>query len=598
MGIRNKQHALATVREEFAAGGQIPSWVRAPTARSWRRCRIAGLRPDGKLGPQFAGEVDDNNALLRAALPIVKGLDQQYFGSGVAVLLADRNGRILGRWAGGAILDQLDDVSARPGFIFDEATTGTGALGTALEDESPTLVQGAEHFISRLDALCAAGAPIRHPITGRVEGAIDIVCAADVPSTFIVPLIVRAAGEVEQRLVNGHAAADRTLLDSFINVDRRGPRRPLIALNGRIVMANYLAGDLLGTGKSRHAVLWEQVQRALADGYSTIALENRDSGEVVQGVVREVSGPDGRVGALVRLQRVPAIARPLLPAPSSTREDSLTTTLARSMPGTSDIWRAVLRRVARALGTSSRVLLLGPCGVGKSALAAALLTATGPSSDGCCHDARDSYVDGVWAWIERAQKEAQHQGPLVLAHLEQLPGEGLEILTRWLDELQQTRRPIVATYRTCASGEELPAHLLAQFDHVVEIAGLEDRREDIPGIVESVLRDGDGLAVRVEPAAMRQLMSRDWPGNVRQLRRVVLEARNNCTARTIRAVDLPQEYRGRAGHKNLSRLEQAERAAIAAVIAAADGNKRTTAAQLGISRSTLYRKMAALGLES
>jgi transcriptional regulator of acetoin/glycerol metabolism len=183
-------------------------------------------------------------------------------------------------------------------------------------------------------------------------------------------------------------------------------------------------------------------------------------------------------------------------------------------------------------------------------------------------------------------------------HLEQLPSEGLEILTRWLDTLQQTRPPIIATYRTSASDEELPAHLLAQFDHVVEIAGLEDRREDIPRIVESVLRDGDGLAVRVEPTAMQQLMSRDWPGNVRQLRRVVLEARNNCTARTIRAVDLPQEYRGGAGHKTLSRLEQAERAAIAAVIAAADGNKRTTAAQLGISRSTLYRKMAALGLDS
>jgi transcriptional regulator of acetoin/glycerol metabolism len=44
-------------------------------------------------------------------------------------------------------------------------------------------------------------------------------------------------------------------------------------------------------------------------------------------------------------------------------------------------------------------------------------------------------------------------------------------------------------------------------------------------------------------------------------------------------------------------LERVERDAIAAVLAASHGNKRTAAAELGISRSTLYRKIEALGLD-
>ncbi|HEY1973151.1 MAG TPA: helix-turn-helix domain-containing protein [Pseudonocardia sp.] len=525
----------------------------------------------------------------------MRDLHQQYFGTEAAMFIADRDGRILSRSAIGTMAERLDEVSARPGFVFDEMTAGTSGLGTALEEESPVVVDGAEHFLSMLDTLSSAGAPIRHPITGRIEGAIDIVCPAGVTSTFTLPLVVRAAGEVEQRLVSGYAAEDRALLDSFLNLDRRGPRRPLIALNGRIFMANMLADELLGASRCQRAMLWGQAQRALADGTSTLTLEGDELSNGVHVLVRRVSGTDGLVGTLVRPPLGPrtGMTPGTADAPS---EHAVVHDLVRSLPGTSETWKAVLRRAAQAARNSRRVLLVGPCGVGKSALAEVLLTAKVRTPSTRRLDARDSFTDGPHTWLERARGEMPPTSTLVLSHLEQLPNESLELLVRSLDELPETSPLIVATYRTDDVKPVPPTHLVAQFDHVVEVPGLEDRPEDIPAIVDKILYEPNRLPIQVEPTAMRQLISREWPGNVRQLRRVLLDARNNCGSRTIRAADIPPGTRGSNRRRQLSRLELGERKVISAAIAAADGNMRTAATQLGISRSTLYRKVAALGL--
>jgi transcriptional regulator of acetoin/glycerol metabolism len=594
MGLSERQREIAEAREQFAEGRQIPSWVRPQTARSWRRCALAGLHPDAEIRPRFAGEVDDNNVLLRAARPIAEDLTLQFADAGVAMLLADRDGRLVGRWAAGVLLDQLDGISARPGFVFDEATVGTSALGTALEDALPAIVLGTEHFMRRLEGLCAAGAPIRHPATGRIEGSMDIVCPTGTPQTFMLPLITRAIRDVEDRLVNGHSAADRALLDGFLQTDRRGPRRPMLAVNSRLLLANTLVGDLLDGNTGRHVTLWEQVRRAIADGDSTIVLDADSPGGPVHGAVRELRAPDGSIGAVVQLRRATAgdpISRRTLVRGHDTNLMSI------RVPGASELWRGVLRRTVEPLETAGRLLLVGMPGVGKSTLAAALLDLHGREPAAACCDARDMHSEGVQPWLSRAETVWSEAGAVILSHLEQLERDNLEMVCRWLDGLPAASRPVLATYRSTDLEDAPSTQLVTQFEHIVDVPSLDARREDIPVIVENILADDAGLAVRVEPAAMRQLMGRDWPGNIRQLRRVVLAARHHSSGRTIRELDIPQPFRGGAARKTLTRLERVERDAIAAVLAASHGNKRTAAAELGISRSTLYRKIEALGLD-
>src|SRR3712207_7475519 len=47
---------------------------------------------------------------------------------------------------------------------------------TLFRSRGPAQVFGSEHYVERLEELACAGAPIRHPVTGKVLGVIDLTC--------------------------------------------------------------------------------------------------------------------------------------------------------------------------------------------------------------------------------------------------------------------------------------------------------------------------------------------------------------------------------------------------------------------------------------
>ena len=61
--------------------------------------------------------------------------------------------------------------------------------------------------------------------------------------------------------------------------------------------------------------------------------------------------------------------------------------------------------------------------------------------------------------------------------------------------------------------------------------------------------------------------------------------------------DLPADVRSTAFRRRMSRFEQSETAAILDALSEVGGNKKAAAGLLGISRSTLYRKLEAAGLD-
>lgn len=68
------------------------------------------------------------------------------------------------------------------------------------------------------------------------------------------------------------------------------------------------------------------------------------------------------------------------------------------------------------------------------------------------------------------------------------------------------------------------------------------------------------------------------------------------SARVVDVADLPAPYRTSSRAAHLSGREQAERGAIIDALDAAGGNKVHAARELGISRTTLYARMRALGI--
>jgi len=134
---------------------------------------------------------------------------------------------------------------------------------------------------------------------------------------------------------------------------------------------------------------------------------------------------------------------------------------------------------------------------------------------------------------------------------------------------------------------------------------LSERRDDIPLLCEHLLkilneelkRDCQGL----DNEAIRILIAYSWPGNVRELRNVLERAMILATGEFITPDELPFQITGSAEFPDYSddlrtALAAYEKEHISRVLSAADGNKEECSRRLGINPSTLYRKMADLGM--
>jgi transcriptional regulator of acetoin/glycerol metabolism len=131
--------------------------------------------------------------------------------------------------------------------------------------------------------------------------------------------------------------------------------------------------------------------------------------------------------------------------------------------------------------------------------------------------------------------------------------------------------------------------LISRCAERVQLTPLRQQPDVIPGLVESILRNlGVHHTVRFTPEALEALAANQWEGNVRELHTVVTHAVRRRRAGDITRADLPDQYQHRATRHRLTPMEQAKRTTIIDALRRAGGDKKRAAAQLGISRTTLY----------
>jgi DNA-binding NtrC family response regulator len=144
----------------------------------------------------------------------------------------------------------------------------------------------------------------------------------------------------------------------------------------------------------------------------------------------------------------------------------------------------------------------------------------------------------------------------------------------------------------------------------IELPSLRSRPTDIPllahSFLEQVREDSKREVTGFADDALLLLERYHWPGNVRELQNVVERAVLLGKGPLITAADLPHEIRGSAGFISTAAtngrtlkdaLEGPERQIIREVLETNNWNRNATADQLGINRTTLYKKMKRLGLD-
>ena len=158
----------------------------------------------------------------------------------------------------------------------------------------------------------------------------------------------------------------------------------------------------------------------------------------------------------------------------------------------------------------------------------------------------------------------------------------------------------------------------------VSLPPLRERAQDIPALARHFLaRIGEQPGLRrlsISDSALSLLAAYDWPGNVRQLQAVLFRAAVFCDGDGLTAEDFPQlsillgvdqpvtpgnqAVHGSPGvllytqDGNLRPLEEIEADVIRLAIGHYRGRMTEVARRLGIGRSTLYRKLSDLGIDS
>ncbi|HET6283870.1 MAG TPA: sigma 54-interacting transcriptional regulator [Polyangia bacterium] len=132
----------------------------------------------------------------------------------------------------------------------------------------------------------------------------------------------------------------------------------------------------------------------------------------------------------------------------------------------------------------------------------------------------------------------------------------------------------------------------------IRIPPMRERREEIPALARSILgelgkRVGRRSDVTLGRGVSAALAQYDWPGNLRELRNTLERALILSHGDTIELPHLPPEIRQRhADGATSHRLEDVGRAHVIRVLESLDGNRTRAAEVLGVSRSTLKRKLA------
>ncbi|CRK52761.1 Transcriptional regulator [Rhodococcus sp. RD6.2] len=548
-------------------GGSIA--VRPEIALSWKRSALSGIDPGCVFDATPADDLDLTGRLLRAARPVLDEVGIQIAGTELCLLLADPDCRIVARvFDNPAVERRMERLGAIVGSRFGEDLAGTNALGTPLEVRRGVVVNGAEHYLDQFKELSCYGHPIIHPVTRRVEGILDLTCIAPQVNSLFAPFLQRAAADIERRLLDGSRASEQRLVDAFHRVS---PQRQVAvaAIGEDLLLSNRTAQEMLDGAD--HAVLRALAADLSPDQSRTVDIELA-SGESVSVQADRIAGADGGALFLVRPRE-----RRSTPIPRG--------------PGLGDQAGARIRRtLLRLRDSGDAVVVLGEPGAGRTSAVRDLV-----GSRVChIHDAAQIPLRGLDVWLGELARSLVGTDTVVVEQVQLLPDAVHPMLT---DALTAGGPRLVLTGEP---EQDLPrpvAALVARCPEHVVLPPLRQRRGEIPDIAQAML-DEIAPGARLTASALEALSAGRWPGNLAELRVVVGSAAGQAGGSRITATDLPDRYRTSDRVSRLGGREQAERQAIVDALAQCHGNKVHAAAQLGISRSTLYTRMRALDVRS
>ncbi|MDQ0735096.1 hypothetical protein QFZ50_001559 [Arthrobacter agilis] len=470
---------------------------------SWQRSQEYGVSAES-VDPTWAGDIPDDSLFYQCGQEVLAGLHESLVNEPLSLMLTDADGLVLNRFSGdSSLLRALDRVYLAPGFAFSERQAGTNGLGLALADKVPTLVRAEEHYSASLRTYTCAAVPVLDPVTGSIEGSVNITTWSKTSPGLLLALAQSAATNTS------------TLMSS--------------RSRGRVQPAKPQGGVF-------------RVQRPRL--------------EPAAGTMRAMSAP----------------------------------------------WTSALQKATEALAIGDVVAAVGEPGSGRATLLGQALRQAHPASRILC--ASVPAPDMVEEWLALWTPElCKPDTAIIIENADFLPAWAAQNIAGQVRNLPgatthsspdtSTTVPLLHWAFTAENLDHVPAELTRAVARVIPVPALRERPADIMPLARYAARQTRLRDLDFTPAAERALANYDWPGNTDELVHAIHAAA--LVTDIIDTHHLPPGLIGPTARR-LTRIETFERDEIARLLSRPGTSVAEAAAELGISRATIYRRLTKLGI--
>lgn len=634
--------------ERFVSGKLLETDSVRPVVReSWIWCRDFGLDPwqpplSCPVSEEALTSLRDEEPLYRHSAAVLENVtDTLFLPPRSLLVLTNHRSQAVHITGDPRAVAAVTEANIIAGADVGESAIGTNVISLARRTGQPSVTYRAEHYSASLQAWQSCAVPLWRSQTDQLTGVISL-CSLEQyewrPAFHVLNQIAQWIAllmENEEKgrrclLLEGHQRQHMQYPnDALLTVDSEGVIQALspafARLTGPLAAQKFFGASL--------SVLGLEIP-----GWTDL-IHHRFPAESMEVTVHFVRQGDTRTAAVIPV-RDPKRARPvgyiftfplpLAPAPRS-RVSPTPVSLHRDRPGptfatligTAPTFAHAVDLARIAARYDDPVLITGESGTGKELIAQSIhhasLRSHGPFIAVNCAGASEEtiaaelfgYTAGAFTGALREGKrgkfELAHTGTLFLDEVGDMPLKMQQVLLRALEERTITplgterSRPvdvriIAATNANLTDKVRERTFRLDLFHRLnvlsIPLPPLGKRPEDIPLLIEHFLAKGDRHLL-IAPETMDCLRAYAWPGNIRELRNLVLRWARFAAHDVITPADLPSEIQSlENGSERLKGLRQElERETILTALRKVGGNVAQAARSLGVSRVTLYRKI-------
>ena len=637
--------AIRRAYGQFLSNGRVPRGV-VPDfiERSWQRSAAFGVAYDRIREIGRADETDlriivsQHGNLINQATPVMENLHHQLTGSGSVVLLCSGEGFILHSMGDPDFLPKAQHIALKPGVSWAENQKGTNAIGTAIVERKPVVIYAGHHYIRQNQFLACSAAPVLDPF-GEVAGVLDITCDYRYHQRHTLALV-----QMSVRVIERQVFQHRFSRDVVFNVH---PEQNYLGSPFDVQVAFSPDGDFLAATPATCSQLDLQpggFHGRFEELFDAPFEKTLDKLRSASPSTIQVRLQHGGVPVFLRLAH-PAVPRQMIPSAAldpSSQEKQLSGEPVRraltleALGGSDPALLVTIDKARRTLGRDIPILIEGETGTGKEWFARAIHN-SGPRAarnfvalncaaipEALMAAQLFGFEDGEITGIKRKAAPGKIQradgGTLFLDEIGEMP---LALQARLLSVLHDRAvTPLggvpveVDIAVVCATHHRLADLVKAgefREDLYYRLNGLTLRlpplrlRKDIIELAKALdAKESSGShRIDISEEVLQIFLHHAWPGNVRQMHSVIRAAMamvdegGMIERRHLSEDFLAQMEQGTAPSaayvSSIDSLEKIELHAIQETIRHNHGNISAAARQLGVSRTTLYRKLKQAG---